>query len=468
MYKNKCLYWEHGTLLYPQHFQILDQKAPYFASLFSQVALPYMWGFKNLRIQHEALATNMVIIDALEFLGLSGEHIILGNNANISPRTLSPELFEGKNSLIIYIGLASWNNHAGNVTDYDIQQNEHLNAKTRYVAPYEPEVVHDLHGNGSLADMRFISYNLQLIWESEQELLESVYSIPVARVIKEGDTIYFDPEFIPPCVDIYAFPKITESLSSIVNMLHSRKKQLNEYKLLPLSPDKINSGLTVNTQSLALYFMLSAISRTLPLLEHLLQTPSMHPWIVFGTLRQIIGELSMFSPSINCMGENTEGEFMLPKYTHENSGPCFKCAHDIIVDLTSTLITGPAHKFTFENKNDQFLTHIPAHIRPLPYRYWIQIRSNNEIMQVLDIVQEKAKFAPPRTLPALIAKSLSGIAITYSEKPPTGLPNTVDTLYFTIDEQNSLWQHVLAEGDVSLFLPQLPQGTTIHLMLVNK
>lgn len=467
MYKNKCLYWEHGTLLYPQHFQILDQKAPYYASLFSQIALPYMWGFKDLRIQHEALATNMVLIDALEFMGLGGEHIILGDNAHIAPRVISPELFETGNSIIVYVGLASWSNQAGNVTDCDIKKREALNVKTRYIASYDPEVVHDLHGNGSLADMRFISYNLQLIWETEKELLQSVNSIPVARIVKDGDNFSFDPEFIPPCVDIYASPRITAWLSSILNMLRARERQLSEYKLLPLTPDKVSIGVGVNTQSLALYFMLAAVSRALPLLEHLLQTPAMHPWMVFGALRQIIGELSMFSVEFNCAGESMTGEHMLPSYTHDNCGQCFKCAHDIFVKLTSTLITGPAHTFIFENKNDQFLVNIPPHIRSLPYHYWIQIRANHAIDQICDIIKEKAKFAPPNILPTLIAKSLSGIGLSHSEKPPTGMPSTGDTLYFSIDVRHPLWQHILNEGDATLFLPQLPQGTTIHLILVN-
>lgn len=468
MYKNKCLYWEHGTLLYPQHFQILDQKAPYFASLFSQIALPYMWGFKELRIQHEALAANMFIIDALEFMGQDGEHIILGNNAKISPRAISSDIFATKSSIIVYIGLASWNNQASNVTDYDTQNNEQLNTKTRYIASYDPEIVHDLHGNGSLADMRFISYNLQLIWETEPEILQSVYSIPIARIIKDGDSFSFDPEFIPPCVDIYASSRITELLSSITNMLHTRKKQLSEYKLLPFAPGEISAVLGVNTQNLALYFMLAAISRSIPLLDHLLQTPTIHPWTVFGALRQIIGELSMFSTEIDCMGENMAGELMLSPYIHDNCGQCFKSAHDIFIKLTSTLITGPAHSFLFENKNDQFLATIPPHIRFLPYRYWLQVHVNRDMPQVLNIIKEKVKFASPSILPALISKSLSGIALTYSEKPPIGLPNTEDTLYFTIDEHNSLWQNILSDGDAALFLPQLPKDTTIHLILVNK
>lgn len=467
MYKNRFFYWEHGILLQPQHFQILEKKTSYYSQLLTTSIHPYMWGFKKLQFSQEAFANGTIALETFDLITKDGEHLVLGENAYITPRTFNPEIFADKESVFVYLSVPIWDVNQKNVTECDTNKNEQVHVKTRYYVPYEPSIVPDAHSSGPVADIRFITYNGHITFETETDIIESSHYIPIARIIKDGDLFTLDADYIPPCVDILAFSKPNTLIQNIKQVMQARVKQLEEYKLIPSTNDDSHTQTSLSTYSLTLYFMLNAFSKAIPKLEHICELQNIHPWDLYGILREILGELSMFSSEVNCFGRNHHNEVIIPAYSHTNLSDCFLKAHDLFIKLTAVLITGPAHSFKFDKNQETFLVNVPMHIRSLPYTYWLQVRTSGDIATVKQNVIQRAKLASPQIMPSLVTKSLSGIALHFSEKAPSGLPRRDDTLYFYIDMQNPLWQQSIEEGDIALFLPQFSDDGSIHLILVN-
>lgn len=465
MYADRRIYWKEGMLLQPQHFQIADRRADR-AIPFSG---PFPWGVRALRIREDALALQTFAVDELDMVLPCGERVILGENAVLVPRQFEAAWTSQSEPLLVWIGLAASAPGLPDVAECDMTAEALAQARARYVTPISPERVPDLHGEGPDADVRFLYANLRLIFGTETALLDSMPAVPLARLIRDGSVIRLDPDYVPPSLELQSAPRLVEWMQGIRNIILARAKQLEDYKLLPpAGASSASDQITITARSLGLYMMLGALSRHIPLLDHLFEAPSVHPWTAYGALRQLVGELSLFSPDLFPAGDDASGRRLVPEYDHTALGDCFETIHLIISRLASTLITGPAHSFLFEEGPDGLrFCHIPPHVRPVPYRYWLQLRNSRELGALRELLLSRGKLAPSTTLPALVSKALPGVRLIPSATPPSGLPRREDTLYFAVDQDDTLWQSGIRSGELGLFLPGAPEGTTAHLTLMQ-
>ncbi len=59
---------------------------------------------------------------------------------------------------------------------------------------------------------------------------------------------------------------------------------------------------------------LAVLNRYGPLLTHYLETPQLLPWHLYGSLRQLVGELSLFSDRCDMLGQTPDGRALVPAY----------------------------------------------------------------------------------------------------------------------------------------------------------
>ncbi len=112
--------------------------------------------------------------------------------------------------------------------------------------------------------------------------------------------------------------------------------QVEQYK----NPAGLGSG-DLDFTSTVFLLVLRTLNRYAPQLDHFAAAPHIHPWHAYGLLRQIIGELSSFSREMSALGEGPDGQKVLPDYDHENIGPCFEKAREIITNILDSLTAGP-------------------------------------------------------------------------------------------------------------------------------
>ena len=464
---NKRLFWEHGTLLQPQHFQCLEDRITGMAAMTGELASPWPWGVRDIHIQEEALALSHCVIDRLEILLPGGELAILGTNAVLGSRNFAEHWPEQEHALEVRVGLAPMLEYAANVTECDINDPRALaSANTRFVAEHDPGTVPDILAGGEPADVRFMRYNLQLLFSTETEKLATMPSIPVARLVREGDNVSLSRDFCPPCVAVAVSPIIMDAMASVRNAIVARAKQLEDFKILPGLFDRGSSvaHAAISAQTMTLYSMLKLVTRHAARIEHYCEAPALHPWNAYGLLREIVGDLSLFTSEMSATGCNGNGERILPAYDHNDLGTCFATARMIIIRLLECFSAGPAHTFPLENNGPVWFCRLPAHARA-GFDYWLQVRSTNP-ESVREQIAAASKFAPESQLQALVAKSLPGIRLFVVDQPPPGLPQREDTCYFAIDQRDPLWTALLQSGDPALFVGNLPEGTSMNLLLL--
>ncbi|MEG2005603.1 MAG: type VI secretion system baseplate subunit TssK, partial [Bilophila sp.] len=335
----------------------------------------------------------------------------------------------------------------------------------RFVVSQNPESVPDLQGQGPAAQLRLLRYNARLLFGSESERSGESLRIPLATLEREGEKVTVSHQFAPPCVDIKAIPVLREMFKDVRDTVLSRARQLEEYKIVA---GEGAAAVATSAQSIALFTILGVLARNAPTLEHLFEAPTLHPWAAYGALRQLVGELSIFSSELSPLGETIQGRRVLPAYDHEALASCFAAAKSIITRLVDTLVVGPAYMLRLEPEGDLLTTTIPTSAMGSEFRAWLLLRSAHPAADMVGRLRLSMKCGAMTDIRALVSNALPGIRLLHADTPPAGLPRRADTTYYAVDQDDSLWRDVQNQGKLTLFFPNAPDDLLVHLAIIAR
>ena len=458
----RAFFWHQGLFLQPQHFQLQDR---YFQSLttpFHNYLQPHFWGVGSLQLREAALGNLTVDLVRGEFLFPDGTFVVLPDNGLLDGRSFSEDWVEGGKPLEVLLGLRKWNPAGENVTV--LSSLERIGeVATRFVTTTEPEDAPDMHQGGPPAQVKRLYHVLRLFWASEEEELGDYELIPLLRLERSGEEIRHSPRFFPPCLTIDASAPLQRLIVEIRDQLASRAHQLEAYKR-----DRGIHTAEFGARDMVYLLALRSLNRYVPLLFHLTGSRPVHPWMVYGLLRQIIGELSAFSESVNCMGEQDEGDSLVPPYNHRRLWRCFSAVQSVLVRLLDEITAGPDYmlQLLFDG------TYFAAELAPAMFegrnRFYLVVETGADDPQLVTSFTTLAKVGSRESLPLLIARALPGIALTPLEQPPQELPRRAGAFYFRIDHHHEQWQQVQRYHNLAIFWDTAPEDLKVELMVVGR
>ena len=458
----KPVFWYQGLFLQPQHFQQNDIYIQSLLSPLRKYQQPYFWGVCRLEIQEKTLKNLTFELTQGEFIFQDGTWLVLPGNAVIQPRILSKEKLEVGRPFKVYLGLSKLNHTKGNVSV--ISQPDKLGKiGTRFVSEIDPAEVKDLHQGGQSAPVKLMNYALKIFWENEIENLGDYYLLPVAELEYNEDEITVSRNFVPPLVTVSASETIKQIIQNIREQVTSRCRKLEEYK----SPREMQ---TSEFESTYIVYMLAlrSLNRYVSQLYHLTEIPDVHPWQLYGLLRQIIGELSTFTDRIDSLGRLMDGTELLPEYNHENLKTCFEEAQTLIGELLSEIIIGPESIIHLSRKGGYFKASIPLETFKERNVFYLVLRTAEKQDKVLDVMQNIAKVSSVEYMPTLIGRALPGISLEYSLIPPPGLPTRPNSFYFKLDHSHPQWIEIQKSQSICLYWSKAPKDTKAEIIVLRK
>ncbi|MFZ4858665.1 MAG: type VI secretion system baseplate subunit TssK [Desulfuromonadaceae bacterium] len=456
------LFWHQGLFLQPQHFQVFDRYIQSLSSPRHLYMTPHFWGIYELVIQKAALGTKSFQISKGTFLFPDGTHVAYPGNAEIESRTFEDGWVAGGKPFTIYIGMCKWNDTGTNVTNTSDSESA-SKVSTRFVASNEEEIP-DLHSGGPQGEVRKLKYILKVFWENEADNAGDYQLIPVAQLERTRDGIELSQKFIPPSLTLGSHDLLYAVIKEIRDQLASRSRQLEGYKR-----QRGVQTAEFGSRDVSYLLALRSINRFVPLLFHYTEARQVHPWFVFGLLRQLIGELSSFSENVTVLGESEiDNVPLLAEYNHRNLSECFSSAHLLILKLLDEITAGPEYVVPLHYDGTYFTSEMkPAHFGH-KNRFFLVLRTEDDPKSIVSMVGALSKLSSRGHLPLLIARALPGVGLEHLPNPPQELPRRAFSIYFAVDSHCEQWALVEKGNNIAFYWDNAPEDLEAELMIVSR
>ena len=456
------IFWHQGLFLQPQHFQLLDLSFRSLLAPFLNFLKPYFWGIGEIKIQEASLGVRIFSIVKGNFLFQDGTHVVLPDNAIIEGRPFDKAWVEGGKPLSIYIGIKKLNNAGENVTMLD-KLESFSGVTTRYVATKDPEEVADLHTCGPKGKVQRLYYVLKVFWETELAQVGDYVLMPVAKLERMGEEIILSKHFVPPCLTITTSEFLLKLIKEIRDQITARCHQLEEYK----TQRGIQTA-EFGSRDMVYLLALRSLNRYVPLLYHVTESQQVHPWDVYGTLRQLIGELSSFDERVNVLGEADGGNSILPVYDHENLWECFSAAQALVIQLLDKITAGPEYVIRMAYDGTYYAADLKPEMFEGRNQFYLVFNTKDDPKSLIQHVTTIAKLSSREYVPILIARALTGIKLEHLPVAPPQLPRRVHSMYFAIDHHSDQWVMVTKGNNIALYWDTAPEDLEVELMVVGK
>lgn len=459
--ENKSIFWHQGLFLQPQHFQLADRSQQARLYPYHKYMHPHFWGVCQIQMLASSLEHRTCEIESGEFIFPDGTFISIPHNGIISPRSFEDEWVDPEKPFTIYLAVHKHSQYDDNVTVVS-DLTEHQDVNTRYVTTTSPENIKDLYVQGPEAQVKFLRHALKIVFDNEKDEMNDYDLIPVTQVVRDGDAIIYNQKYLPPSVSISSTPELLRIIKEIRDEITGRAMQLSAYK----APVHAKSGFDANL--LRYKMALQSLSRFVPRLFHITEAASVHPWDVYGALRELIGEISTYTDRVSLLGETNDGARLLPGYDHTDLGSCFYSASQLISQLLNEITIGPQYLVEMKHDGHAFAADVPTQFFTEHVDFYLIVNTVSAFQDSEKSLLTAAKLCSRDTVEVLQERSLPGVGMVYMSAAPPGLPRRPNSYYLRLDVHDDQWSSVVRQENVALLWDEAPEDTKVELVVVRK
>lgn len=426
------IYWYSGVYLQPQHLQATDLHHSYMLSKHRQQAQPWSFGIIKCEIDSDILVDFCFKIEQLQVVMPSGDYIEYPGNCVLPVKYLREIWVQREKPISLWLALRRFDPRYANVGN---------KPSNRWVNTTEEIMMKDVYFDGTECSISRILYNVQILTEDEAKDTVGYDFLPLAQLRYDNNRVYLDSDYCAPLLDINYSPTLEKLLNGICAELSCYIEQFEENTFK--SDNNINKLLAK-----------CALNRTLLLLQNYLHTPTMHPWIIYGALLQLAGEIKTLQNSDVIDYDVNVSDFNTLKYDHFNIMECFLSLKKQILlfikniqrnNYTTVLLTA--------DDRGGYSAQLPS----IPKAHTVLLSLHSESM-VSKALPESSDFkvATTSTITALIRHALPGISLSVITSQPKNIPKRKAILYFKLDKHGNLWDQVEQQKNI-FFIGVMPQ-----------
>lgn len=280
-------------------------------------------------------------------------------------------------------------------------------------------------------------------------------SLPIARVQRDVIKRFVkDEEFIPPCLQIVASPRLLNMLGQLIEIL--------ENKCQTISRPRDQSGASssgFSAEGIANAWFLHCLNSSLGPLKHMLGAPRAHPEELYVEMARLAGALSTFGMEAH--------PNRLPLYDPFQLGECFKTLDRHIRDHLELFSPSHVSVIALENLAPFFYAGAATDERVLYRSRWIfAIRCAIGESELITSVPRLVKICSRDFIGRLVERALSGLALTHLPSPPPAVSPKVEYQYFSVDKDGPCWFNISKTRQVAIYVPGELPNPEIELSVI--
>jgi type VI secretion system protein ImpJ len=300
------------------------------------------------------------------------------------------------------------------------------------------------------------NFRLRLDYEAQAGEI----ALPIARIRRDGTGHFvYDSEYVPPCLQIGASPRLLLLLSRIVDILDAKsaavaaessasKKVLREYA----------------SHEVANFWLLHAVRSSIPPLRHLLEMRTSHPEELYTELSRLAGALCTFAFDSHPRS--------LPVYDHERLGECFGEIDRHIRTHLEVIIPTNCVTIPLRRVSDFLYIGVVTDQRCFGQSHWILgARSDGDRAELVAKVPRLVKICSSRHVERLFKEARPGLSIQHLPNPPSAVSPRIGAEYFSVGRGGSMeaqvcWKDIGRSGEVGIYVPGTLAGAELDLLVV--
>ncbi len=280
-------------------------------------------------------------------------------------------------------------------------------------------------------------------------------SLPLARIRRDGSGHFiYDPEYVPPCLQIGASPRLLEILKRVLDVL--------EAKSVALATERQAESKSVAeyaSNEVANFWLAHAIHSSLGPLRHLWETRRASPEKLYTELSRLAGALCTFS-----MDSHPKD---LPTYDHGQLGECFSRLDQHIRAGLEMIIPTASIVVPLERTRQFLFVGKIADSRCFGPSEWIvgmKVRGS-DTKAIADVVR-LVKVCSSKHIVRLVKEGIPGLPLRHLPSPPSAVSPKVASHYFLVTQKGPCWESTVKTGEVGIFVPEALTVSDMELIVV--
>ena len=360
-------------------------------------------------------------------------------------RVLEECFSDGRTSSMFYLAIPQYLQGGMNVS---LQRGR---VSTRYFA--QMQMLRDENSGGSEKPVQVARKNIQVLAEGEN--LEGSVLLPCARVLKTETGLYtLDASYVPPLLDAHGSQVLLGIVRGLVELLVTRSSQLSGSRR-----QKNQTLADFTAADVANFWLLYTINTHLPGLRHYLESGSVPPHALFSSLSDLAGALTAFSTSIDPRD--------LPRYDHENLGPCFLELERLLRLMLETVVPRnfvaiPLHLL----RETIYAASIDKDAWFENSRFYLAVAADMRDADIIDRIPQLTKACSATHIETLIRQALPGIRMTHVETPPRAIPVKLRYQYFSLERSGPAWEAVERARNFAVYAPSELRNPQMELIIL--
>lgn len=425
--------WMKGTFLNAQHLQSQDLFLDNTLQFQMESLASYPWGFRELRIDQEALAAGNVALSKAAGIFPDGLLFDIPDADPGPPLRPIAEYFEkDQTSCDVYLALPAYRERGLNVSMNG------AGADTRFVA--DVIMLRDENTGLSEKPVQVARKNFRFLFEGEN--LRGYSAMRVARVERTAaGTFQLNPRFLPPLLDIAASDYLMAIARRLVEILSAKSSIL-----AGLRRQKNLSLADFGSSDIANFWLLYTINSHFPLFQHLYEVKRGHPQDLFTSMLSLAGCLTTFSTTIHPRD--------LPKYDHDDPEPAFTELDEKVRTLLETVVPSnfislplklvSPHIYATALADDKYFRNT---------RMYLAISADMNEGELIAKTPSLIKVCSANHIEHLVRQALPGVLLTHNPRPPSAIPVKLNHQYFSLNMSGVYWEAILRARNLAAYVP---------------
>ena len=311
--------------------------------------------------------------------------------------------------------------------------------KVRFVCEKAP-VTDDNTGDDKRA-IDFGRLNFSLLLGEEEK--KDFSTLQISEIVRTPDNKFvLSDKFIPANLSIAASDNLINIARRLLELLVAKGNSLTERRR-----QQPSGQIEFTTADLSVFWLLHTVNSFIPTLNHYYSMNNCHPEQLYLSLLSFAGQLSTFSPN----NEIRPRDF--PPYNHNNPSDCYNHLDRIIRELLETVISSNFVAIPLTKQSETMWSGKIADEQLLKTAQ-IYLTASGDVPErkIMDELAQKLKIASPEIINQLVMSARPGLSISYTARPPAGLPSRPDLHYFCLEKVGPFWDAVCRSSAIAIFM----------------